>query len=170
MSTVAERMATTAPYRRVAVDADGSCGWRTRLMPRQQATSFARALLAHPSTLRAEAIYQPTARVGRNYYVLCIPRDDSRRQMVRDVLTEGRRRRAEDEGRHYVYARNADQPQCVYCLSTSGEVYELWLHGGRWRCDCPDAQFGARRLGCACKHEIQFNLRGCRCEGEEVRS
>jgi len=141
------------PGKHIAIDADGNPCLRTRLMPRQRAEAFARALQARDYILKAEVILQPRASEPRCYYVEFITAGTADRAHA--WLQQQRSDRAAKEGAGYQYWVDPDEPRRTWVLSVSGNVWEMW----RGDCDCPDHACRGRKAGLRCKHMIELERR-----------
>lgn len=126
------------------------CQYRTRLMDRARADRFARCLHAHPHFTGAMVCESDRAKNPvRRYFVAYHPSNPERCADLLQQQEDQRRAKAETEGRDYLFCLDKDGGRPFFwCLSTSGEVYEVDAHS----CTCPDFQHRCLPAGIKCKH------------------
>ena len=140
---------------RTTLDRDGNPAYRSRLMPREKAVRFARCLQHNRRVRSVEVDRSPHAAGPRCWFVLWLPSAASSREGIARWMQYRRDLRAENEGRGYQFYPDPDDPDLVYCISVSEQVYEL----SRNRCTCPDYRMRCARAGLRCKHLRAYEMR-----------
>jgi hypothetical protein len=141
---------------RTTFETDGRIFYRTKLMSADRALSFVSCLSKNSAFAQVEAVWGTNCKPGQMFVQF---RPASVEAQTRQFATEQNKRvaRAATEGTGYVFV--ASEPGFnprngkagyYYCLSTSGEVYEV-NHVG---CTCPDYRFRCDNAGLLCKHQI----------------
>lgn len=125
--------------------------YRTKLLTTDQAWRFATCLKANSRFTDVLMVHSSRATGPRRYYVAYRPSNPDRQAELTAHQQQSREERALAEGSGYTWVRdgNAARP-FFWCLSTSGEVYEVDPKGGT--CSCPDFECRCRRAGISCKH------------------
>jgi predicted nucleic acid-binding Zn finger protein len=127
---------------------DGAC-YRTKLLDLEQAARFARCLGANP-LFSAVAVEESPRSAGR-FFVSFVPTNPERRQAMVAREQDKRHEKAVTEGQRYLFCLDKDGGRPFFwCLSTSGEVYEVTPE----TCSCPDHQFRCAPNGLKCKHRL----------------
>lgn len=125
------------------------CQYRTRLMLHNQAERFARCLRNNPAFGNAFVSESATATSDRRFFVAYHPANPKRLAELLDRQQAKREVKALTEGHGYLFVLD-DTGAFHWCLSTSGECYEVSEAG----CSCPDAEYRCRAAGIQCKHQI----------------
>lgn len=131
----------------------GDVFFRTRLLPLSLAERFARCLAANATRfINVDVIHSDQAKGARMFFVRYSPVNPDRQA---DAITREqakRTARALADGDAYQWFLDVDgRRPFYYCLSTSGEVYEV----DAGSCNCPDYEFRCSRMahtGLRCKH------------------
>lgn len=133
-------------------------------MPQAQAERFAKCLRANRAFGNAFVAESHTAKSDRRFYVAYHPSNPERCAELLDGERGKREVKALTEGHGYLFLKSEDA-EFWFCLSTSGEVYEVHPLG----CTCPDWEFRARGAGIPCKHVLALiNDCGTRLERAQV--
>ena len=133
---------------------DGKIFFRTKLMPFEQAESFARCLTANVTRFcDVDRLLSEKAKGDRCYFVQFRPVNPERQWEQIERQNSARLFRGMDEGPCYIFALDTDGPRPYYWIFNplSGETYQTDSFG----CSCPDYQFRCKKLAHAalqCKH------------------
>lgn len=122
-------------------------GYRTKLMERDRAQRFAACLRANPTFGNAAVCLSDRAQSERRFFVSYHPANPERIQDILDRKEGERAERAAAEGQSYTFVLD-DSHRFLWCLSASGEVYEVTER----TCTCPDFVYRANPAGISCKH------------------
>lgn len=136
----------------MSVSLTGRAGvhYRTRLLTQERALSFARALEANRRFEEVSVTRSGRARSDAQFFVTFRPVSEQRMTALREEQQDARDARAIEEGSAYLWCRDENCGRSfVWCLSTSGEVYEVTPGKS---CTCPDFEYRAGPSGLHCKH------------------
>ncbi len=88
------------------------------------------------------------------FYVVSIPKSETKRAELLEHHRTTREARAKQEGPGYVFAQ---QPETgiIHCVALRGNVYQIDQDG---HCSCPDYTDNAAPNGLRCKHLVAFGL------------
>jgi predicted nucleic acid-binding Zn finger protein len=124
--------------------------YRTKLLSATQAQRFAACLQANSSFSAVAVEESPRAKsADRKHFVSYVPANAARRAEMIEREQDARVVRGFTEGSDYVFCLD-DSHRFFWCLSTSGEVYEVTSAS----CSCPDHTFRCKPNGLKCKHQI----------------
>lgn len=131
--------------------ARGAVGYRTKALPLEQAASFARCLRGNADF--TDVGLEESRRAPGKWLVTFLPSNPARVADIAQRQADARQARAENEGRDYLFCADKDGGRLFWwCLSTSGEVYEVTPES----CSCPDEEY--RRCPGGCKHQRALRL------------
>lgn len=125
--------------------------YRTRLLTEPRARSFAAALAANPAFTLMDVETSPRAKGEARFFVTFRPANAARQQDLQRRQQDTRQARAEAQGSEYLWCPDRG---FLWCLSTSGEVYEVTP--GR-SCTCGDFVYRCQGAGLQCKHLLSID-------------
>lgn len=129
----------------------GSLSYRTKLMPRSKAESFAAALRAN-AHFTAVAVVQSERAKTPKFFVDFLPSNPARLEEMARRQQDARAERAVTQ--QFTFVRDPDHP-FFHCFSHgSGETYEIDLYGTS--CNCWDHVQRTAPNGMRCKHLLRF--------------
>lgn len=129
--------------------------YRTQTLARERAEQFASCLRANP-LFDGVMVYESSRakHPERRWYVVYHPASGEAQQNLLNRQEDLRAAKAEAEGQHYLFVEDERTGRFYYCLSKSGEVYEVNL----FDCSCPDHSYRCRAAGIRCKHRIALEV------------
>ena len=137
--------------------------FRTKCLPLARAASFARCLQANPNFGAVTIEESARAKGEARWFVAYVPTNPERIASVLADQQDKRQAKASTEGACYEFVAD-ESGRFFWCLSTSGEVYEVTRHS----CSCPDFEHRCRHAGLACKHMLAHRTAALVGEFEKV--
>jgi len=131
---------------------DGQLSYRTKLMELPRAAAFARALGANDLFTAVEIETSSRAKSERKYFVTFLPSNPERVQDMLDRQQDARAERAAEQEFTFLLDKDGGRPYLLCWSHTSGEVYDVDVHGRS--CSCPDHEFRCKPNGLRCKHAL----------------
>lgn len=140
----------------VSVNNRAGVHFRTKLQPQHRALSFAAALDANAKFRDVEVVESRQAKGDLRFFVRFRPVSEARCEVIRAQQQQSRDERALAQGSDYLWCPDKVGGRVfVWCLSTSGEVYEVTPGVS---CTCADFEYRCAGSGLDCKHLIALSL------------